>query len=77
MRIELGMRHLLRKFLPSHDTVQNQRWLKPFGRWLHYPNLWYLNRRSVPGGVAVGMFCGLVPGPLQMISAALMSCCCA
>ena len=73
MRIELGMRNLFRKFLPSHDTVQNQRWLKPFGSWLHHPNLWHLNRRSVAGGVAVGMFCGLVPGPLQMISAALLS----
>lgn len=67
------MRNLFRKILPSHETVQNQRWLKPFGSWLHHPNLWHLNRRSVAGGVAVGMFCGLVPGPLQMISAALMS----
>ena len=25
------------------------------------------------GGVAVGMFCGLIPGPLQMIGAAIMS----
>ncbi len=67
------MRNLFRKILPSHETVQNQRWLTPFGSWLHHPNLWHLNRRSVAGGVAVGMFCGLVPGPLQMISAALMS----
>lgn len=67
------MRNLFRKLLPSQDTVQNQRWLKPFGNWLQHPNLWHLHRRSVAGGVAVGLFCGLVPGPLQMISAALLS----
>ena len=73
MEIELGMRNLFRKFLPSHDTVKSHRWLKPFGNWLHHPNLWHLHRRSVAGGVAVGLFCGLVPGPLQMISAALLA----
>lgn len=40
---------------------------------MHHPNLWHLHRRSVAGGVAIGMFCGLIPGPLQMISAALLA----
>jgi hypothetical protein len=40
---------------------------------LHHPNLWHLHRRSVAGGVAVGMFAGLIPGPLQMIGAALLA----
>lgn len=67
------MRKFFRKFLPDHETVKNQHWLKPFGGWLHHPSLWYLHRRTVAGGVAVGMFCGLIPGPLQMISAALLA----
>ena len=67
------MRNIFRKFLPSHETVRSQRWLKPFGKWLQHPNLWHLHRRSVAGGVAVGLFCGLIPGPLQMISAALLA----
>ena len=67
------MRNFLHKFLPSHETVKKQGWLKPFGNWLHHPNLWPLHRRSVAGGVAVGLFCGLIPGPLQMISAALLA----
>lgn len=49
------------------------RWARPFGAWLHHPNLWHLHRRSVAGGVAVGMFAGLIPGPLQMIGAALLA----
>jgi hypothetical protein len=67
------MRNFLHKFLPHHDTVKSHRWLKPFGNWLHHPNLWHLHRRSVAGGVAVGLFCGLIPGPLQMIGAALLA----
>ncbi len=59
--------------MPSHDTVKQSRWIRPFGAWLHHPGLWHLNRRSVAGGVAVGMFCGLIPGPFQMIGAAIMS----
>jgi uncharacterized protein (DUF2062 family) len=67
------MRKLFRKFLPHHDTVKSQRWLRPFSGWLHHPNLWQLHRRSVAGGVAVGLFCGLIPGPLQMICAMLLA----
>jgi uncharacterized protein (DUF2062 family) len=67
------MRNFLHKFLPSHETVKSQRWLKPFGHWLQHPNLWHLHRRSAAGGVAIGLFCGLIPGPLQMISAALLA----
>ncbi len=40
---------------------------------LHHPNLWHLHRRSVAGGVALGLFCGLIPGPLQMASAAVLA----
>lgn len=67
------MRKYFRKFLPHHETVKNHRWIKPFGSWLHHPNLWHLHRRSVAGGVAIGLFCGLIPGPFQMISAALLA----
>lgn len=67
------MRKFLHQFLPHHDSVKNNRWLKPFGSWLQQPNLWHLHRRSVAGGVAIGLFCGLIPGPLQMIAATLMA----
>lgn len=67
------MRKFLHQYLPHHETVKNSRWLRPFGVFLHQPNLWHLHRRSVAGGVAVGLFCGLIPGPLQMIGAALLA----
>lgn len=67
-------RKYIRKFLPTHEAIMRSRW----GRFLlsgrlHHPNLWHLHRRSVAGGVALGLFCGLIPGPLQMISAAILA----
>lgn len=64
-------RKLFRKYLPDHRSIRENRYLRLFGAALQHHDLWHLHRRSVAGGVAVGMFCGLVPGPLQMLSAAL------
>lgn len=62
-----------KKMLPSHEAIQNNRWMRLLGARLQHHNLWHLHRRSVSGGVAVGLFCGLIPGPLQMLGAALLS----
>ena len=66
-------RKLFRKYLPSHQSIRENRYLRLFGPSLQHHDLWHLHRKSVAGGVAVGMFCGLVPGPLQMLSAALFA----
>ena len=63
-------RHILR-FLPDHEAIRGNRWLAPFQNTLLHPRLWHLNRRSAAGAVAAGMFCGLIPGPLQMLGAAI------
>ena len=65
-------RKYFRKYLPSSSWIREHRWLGRFGG-LQHPNLWHLNRHSVAGGVAVGLFAGLVPGPLQMLSAAALA----
>jgi uncharacterized protein (DUF2062 family) len=67
------MRKFIRDRLPDHNSILNQPWLRPVERWLRHPNLWHLHRRSVAGGVAVGMFCGLIPGPFQIGAAVLMA----
>lgn len=66
-------RKYFRKYLPSHDSVRQHRFLRRFRAFLHHPNLWHLNRHSVAGGFAVGLFAGLVPGPFQMVVAALIA----
>src|SRR3972149_6343129 len=65
-------RKFFRKYLPSHDSVKQNRHVARFGAFLHHPNLWHLTRHSVAGGVAIGMFSGLVPGPFQMLAAAIL-----
>lgn len=67
------MRKHLKRILPDHRSVSESRWLRPFASTLLHPRLWHLNRHSAAGAVAIGVFCGLIPGPLQMVSAAL--CC--
>ena len=62
-------RKFFRKYLPSADEVRGNRLAALFGELLHDPNLWHLNRDSVAGAVAIGLFAGLVPGPLQMLAA--------
>jgi uncharacterized protein (DUF2062 family) len=61
----------LRRVLPDASVIHGNRFLSRFGHRLLSPDLWHLNRRSAAGGIAVGLFCGLIPGPLQMLGAAI------
>ena len=66
-------RKFFQKYLPSHESIRQNRYIALFGTLLHHPNLWHLNRHSVAGGVAIGLFAGLIPGPLQMLTAAILA----
>ena len=65
------MRRQIRHYLPDHEAIRGNRWLRPFQNTLLHPRLWDINRHSAAGAVAAGMFCGLIPGPLQMLGAAI------
>ena len=65
------MRRHIRKYLPDHESIKSNRWLAPFKDTLLHPRLWHLNRHSAAGAVAAGLFCGLIPGPFQMLGAAI------
>ncbi len=67
------LKNFFRKYMPSADEVRANRWIAMFGSFLRHPNLWHLNRDSVAGAVAIGLFAGLVPGPFQMVTAALLA----
>lgn len=71
--LRVHMKRFIRRILPERDAIARHRWLRPFSGNLFHPSLWYLNRRSAARGVAIGLFCGLIPGPLQMLGAALCS----
>lgn len=67
------MRKILRRYLPGHEAIRDSRWLRPFSGSLLHPDLWHLTRRSAAGAVATGLACGLIPGPFQMLGAALVA----
>ncbi len=66
-------RKFFRRYLPDAASIRSNRWLAWLGVLLDQPALWRLNRDSVAGAVAIGLFSGLVPGPLQMLSAAFLA----
>lgn len=65
------MRRFLKNRLPDPATIADNPWLRPFRNSLLHPRLWHLNRHSAAGAVAAGLACGLIPGPFQMLGAAL------
>lgn len=69
------LRKYLRRVLPSHQTIRGNRTIARFGHRLHHHNLWHLHRRSVAGGIAAGLFAGLIPGsnPVQFTAGVLLA----
>lgn len=65
------MRRWLRQRLPTPEKIAANRWLRPLAPVLRHPNLWHLNRRTVAGGVAVGLFFGLLIPVAQIFLAAI------
>ncbi|MBX2823880.1 MAG: DUF2062 domain-containing protein [Gammaproteobacteria bacterium] len=77
----------IQRLLPSAAQLQENsalNWISPSvdsrdvnadgkRRWISNPQLWHLNRRSISGGVAVGLFIGWLPIPMQMLVAAFLA----
>lgn len=63
-------RRFLKRWLPKPHELHREKLLQLLGKPLQNPNLWYLNRDSVAGGVSIGLFFAFVPVPFQMLLAA-------
>lgn len=64
---------LIKKYLPSSESIKNNKSLGFLGDMIHEPNLWHLNRHSVVKAFAIGLFWGCMPMPFQMVAAALFA----
>ena len=60
----------IKRLMPDHHSIKNNKYLQIFGDLLHNANLWHFNRRSITKAFAVGLFCAFIPVPLQMVLAA-------
>ncbi len=61
--------------LPTRESMEQVRWLRPVAHVVLRSDLWRFHRRSVPRGVALGLMVGIflmIPG-LQMVGAVLVS----
>lgn len=61
---------IIKRMMPDHQTIKDNKYLKIFGNLLHNANLWHLNRHSVAKAFAVGLFFAFIPVPFQMVLAA-------
>lgn len=59
-----------KKYIPDDKTIKEHKYLSIFGRMLHEPSLWHLNRRSTAGAFLNGLFWAAIPMPFQMVAAA-------
>ena len=62
-------RRFLNKLFPDH-TIRKDKSFGIFGELIHDKNLWHMNRRSVAGAFAIGLFSAFIPIPFQMLLAA-------
>ena len=63
----------LKGHIPTRETIQHNRFLKPFAKPLSQPNLWHLNHRSVPRGVALGLGVGVIIPVMHTFVAAVLA----
>ncbi|HEX6784599.1 MAG TPA: DUF2062 domain-containing protein [Sphingomicrobium sp.] len=63
----------LTRHIPTRETVHHYRLLRPFASRLSHSSLWRMNRRSVPRGVAVGLFVAVIIPLMHTVIAALLA----
>ena len=66
-------RKKLKKILPTHEKIKEQKFLKIFGKFLYKREIWSLSRKRVVLGVLIGIFVACLPMPLQMVLACFLA----
>lgn len=66
MQMLCTLRRWLRGLEPRARAHLERGWLARYQPWLEQRALFRFQRQPLARGVAAGMFCGLIPGPLQI-----------
>lgn len=59
--------------MPKREEMAQNRWLAPIAHRFLSPELWRFTRRSVPRGVALGLFCAFIVPVGQIFLAAFLA----
>ena len=63
----------LKGHVPTRESLEKNRWLKPFSKNILRSELWRFNRRSVPRGMALGLFVGIMIPLAHFVVAAIIA----
>ena len=67
------MKNKLKQWLPTPETLHNNRWLRWMGPVLNHPRLWHFSRKGIALGLALGIFFGLLVPVAQIPMAATVA----
>ncbi|MDV3456379.1 DUF2062 domain-containing protein [Sphingomonas sp. HF-S4] len=59
--------------LPTRESFESNKWLKPVAHRILHSSLWRMTRRSIPRGVALGMFTGILIPMGQIPASAVLA----
>ena len=62
-----------RRSMPTRESLEHNRFLKPVAHRVLAPELWRFTRRSVPRGVALGMVTGILFPVAQIVLSAIFA----
>ena len=72
-RSKTALADWLARKMPSRDEMARNKYLAPIAHRFLSPELWRFTRRSVPRGIALGLFCGFIIPLGQIFLAAFMA----
>lgn len=64
---------MIKRYLPTRESLKQNRLLRWLGPRIHDPLLWHVNRNSVARGVAIGVFFGFLVPVAQIPAAAVVA----
>lgn len=64
---------MIRKYMPTREEMARNKYLKPIAHRFLTPELWRFTRRSVPRGVALGLFAAFIVPIGQIFLAAFLA----
>jgi uncharacterized protein (DUF2062 family) len=67
------LRAWARRHIPSRETIDSYRLLRPFAKQLRRPDLWHMNRHSVPRAVALGLGVGVIIPVMHVVIAVILA----